>query len=128
MSGGSALGLTGLAAVSPVVAVTAIVVTGAVAITVLIVRALPTIIRTRSIARTAKESWANPQAERTLRVLMGPEYPDRQRPTAGILNHMVGGAPGAVPAPALAPEAVQNPAQCSETAREILTVVPKLTA
>jgi hypothetical protein len=128
MSGGSALGLTGLAAVSPAVAVTAIAVTGAVAIAVLIVRALPAIIRARSIARTAREACANPQAERALRVLMGPEYPEREAPTADILSQTIGRAPDAVRDPGAVPEAVPDPAQGDEAAGEVLTVVPKLTA
>ena len=128
MSGGSALGLTGLAAVSPTVAVTAIALTGAVALTVLIVRALPAIIRSWSIAKTAKEACANAQAERALRVLIGPEYPERKAPTTGLLRLMIGRAPDAVPDPDAAPEAAPDQSQGNDTAGQVLTVVPKLTA
>lgn len=95
LGSGSVLGLTGLSAVSPTLAVTAVAVTGAVAITALIVRALPVIIRARSIAKTAKQACNSPQAERALRVLIGPEYPERKAPATGTLSLMIGKAPAA---------------------------------
>jgi hypothetical protein len=128
MGSGSALGLAGLAAVSPPLAVAAVAVTGAVAITALIVRALPAIIRTRSIAKTAQQACDNPQAERALRVLIGPEYPERKAPTTGILGLIIGKAPDVAPNSDASPEAVADPAQGSKTPEEILTVVPKLAA
>jgi hypothetical protein len=128
LGSGSALGLTGLSAVSPTLAVTAVAVTGAVAITALIVRALPVIIRTRSIAKTAKRACDSPQAERALRVLIGPEYPERKAPATRILSLMIGEAPDAAPGPGASPEAVPDPAQGNKTPGEVLTVVPKLAA
>src|SRR6185312_1061430 len=115
MGGGSALGLTGLSAVNPTLALTAVAVTGAIAITALIVRALPVIIRTRSIARTAKQACDSPQAERALRVLIGPEYPERKAPATGILSLMIGKAPDVAPNPDTSPEAVPDPAQGNKT-------------
>lgn len=110
MGSGSALGLTGLAAVNPTLALTAVAVTGAIAITALIVRALPVVIRTRSIAKTAKQACDSPQAERALRVLIGPEYPERKAPATGILSLMIGKAPDVAPNPDTSTEAVPDPA------------------
>jgi hypothetical protein len=128
MGSGSALGLAGLSAVNPTLALTAVAVTGAVAITALIVRALPVIIRTRAIAKTAKQACNSPQAERALRVLIGPEYPERKAPATGILSLMIGEAPDAAPNPGTSPEAFPDPAQGNKTPGEVLTVVPKLAA
>jgi hypothetical protein len=100
-------------------------VTGAAAVAALIVRTLPKIIRARSIAKTAKQACDNPQAERVLRVLMGPEYLEREIPATDALGFVIGKAPDA----ALdTTEASLSHTEVSKAPGDVLTAVPDLAA
>jgi hypothetical protein len=128
LGGGSVLGLTGLAAVSPALAITAVIVAGAVAITAVITRALPSIIHGRSMAKTAKHACVSPQAERALRVLAGPEYLDGIAQAASVLSHTIGKPPEAARRPGDFAESSSATAEASPTPEALTTAFPKLAA
>ena len=123
LGGGSVLGVGGLATVSPTLAIAAFAISGAIAITALIVRGLPPIIRSRSIAKTAEQACKSPQAERALRVLIGTEYPQLKEPTTGFLRLAIGKVPDPTPSSDAKPSSSQE-----IEPQEVLTEVPKLAA
>jgi hypothetical protein len=98
-----------------------------VAVTALITRALPEIIHTRAIARTVKQACDKPQAERALRVLMGPEYPDRRAQTTGVLLQMLGAPPDMTSGRTASAEAVPDSTQ-DDKALEAPAAIRKLAA
>lgn len=126
MGGGSLLGLTGLAAVSPVLAVTVAITAAMVIVTALVTRALPAIIAARSLARTAKQACENPQAERTLRVLKGPDYLDAKTEPTSVTGRIVGSPPEATPATTV--KTTSGPEPGSAALREVSPAVRKLAA
>jgi hypothetical protein len=126
VGGGSLLGLTGLAAVSPALAVTVTITAALVIVTALVTRALPEIIAARSLARTADQACDNPQAERTLRVLKGSDYLDAKTESTSVTGRIVGSPPEAA-SPTTA-KTTPGPEPGSTTLREVSPAVRKLAA
>jgi len=111
LGGGSALGLGGVAAASPALAITIVIVTGAIAITTVIVRELPAIIHARTIAKTAKKACTDPKAERALRILVASEYLDKKTQPTDVLGRMIGEPPAASPRSQTPAETAANPSE-----------------
>jgi hypothetical protein len=126
VGGGSLLGLAGLTAVSPVLAVTVTITAALVIITALVTQALPEIIAARSLARTAKQACDNPQAERTLRILKGPEYLSAKTEPTSVTGRIVGSPPEATSATTA--KTTSGPEPGSKTLREVPPAVRKLAA
>lgn len=111
LGSGSALGLGGLAAVSPPLAITLVIVAGIIAITTMIMRELPAVIHARTIAKTAQKACTDPQAERALRILVAPEYLDKKAQLTDVLGGMIGEPPTASPRSQTSAQTAANPAE-----------------
>lgn len=126
VGGGSLIGLGGLAEVSPILAVAVTIAGALIAMTAVVTRALPEITAARSVARTAKKACDSPQAERTLRVLKGPEYLDAKAQASTVIGHIVGTPPVAAPGPTA--ETAPRPEPESKPVKEASPTIRKLAA